>query len=174
MYGSTETGHLLMESSGNQLLPSTETAYLEVLDTDAAGVGELVVTTLSNDYMPLIRYRIGDLVERWKITGRTHYRVHGRRRDALHARTGRRVTTWQVDQCFAAVAGVVHYQLKAREDGSWQLRYVPEGEGPTAGELAELRARLEDLLAAPGAVTTAATDLLVPTKSGKFRLTQAG
>lgn len=30
---------------------------------DEQGIGDLVVTTLTNDFMPLIRYRIGDLVE---------------------------------------------------------------------------------------------------------------
>ncbi|HYG35549.1 MAG TPA: hypothetical protein VEC99_12230, partial [Clostridia bacterium] len=62
LYGSTETGHLLMEDLQGQLRPSLETALLEVIHPDPFGIGELVVTTLTNDFMPLLRYRIGDLV----------------------------------------------------------------------------------------------------------------
>ncbi len=63
LYGSTETGHLLMEVGRGEMRPSVETALLEVVNTDAQGISDLVVTTLTNDYMPLIRYGIGDLVE---------------------------------------------------------------------------------------------------------------
>src|SRR5262249_24540817 len=45
LYGSTETGHLLMEDEHGRMCPSLETAFLEVVDTDAQGVGELVVST---------------------------------------------------------------------------------------------------------------------------------
>ena len=64
LYGSTETGHLLMENECGEMKPGLETAFLENVEPDERGVGHLVVTTLTNDYMPLVRYRIGDLVER--------------------------------------------------------------------------------------------------------------
>ena len=64
LYGSTETGHLLMENEHGEMKPSLDTALLELVDADSRGVGDLIVTTLSNDYMPLLRYRIGDLAER--------------------------------------------------------------------------------------------------------------
>ena len=86
LYGSTETGHLLMETERGEMRPSLETALLEVLNTDARGIGELAVTTLTNDFMPLIRYRIGDLVERHERPYYTSYVVHGRAADAFVVR----------------------------------------------------------------------------------------
>jgi hypothetical protein len=83
LYGSTETGHLLMENGQGEMKPSYGTAFLELLDADALEVGELVVTTLSNDYMPLLRYRIGDLAQRQERSYGTDYVIHGRLRDAL-------------------------------------------------------------------------------------------
>jgi len=80
--------------------PSYDTAFLEIVHPDAHGIGDLVVTTLTNDYMPLLRYRIGDLAEQHVQPYGNHFTVHGRARDALTAADGRRVTTWQVDQCF--------------------------------------------------------------------------
>ena len=88
LYGSTETGHLLMEAGRGEMRPSLETALLEVLNLDGQGIGELAVTTLTNDFMPLIRYRIGDLVERQERPYYTSYVVQGRAADAF-VRAGR-------------------------------------------------------------------------------------
>lgn len=169
LYGSTETGHLLMENEHGAMLPSGDTAFLEIVAPDARGVGELIVTTLTNDYMPLLRYRIGDLVERQVQPGGTAYVVHGRVRDALRSGDGRRVTTWQVDQGFAGVAGIAHYELREEERGRWALRFVAENDGPTETELRDLTGRLRELLQSP--VETIRLPTLLPAASGKFRLT---
>ncbi len=171
LYGSTETGHLLMEVAQGLMRPSLDTAFLEVLDADSDGVGDLVVTTLSNDYMPLLRYRIGDLVQRCGTSPAAPCVVHGRARDALRAQDGRRVTTWQIDQCFTEAGGIAHYQLSQSEGGNCRLSYVPDGREPGAPDLRELIGRLERVLQAPGRITAEASELLVPAPSGKFRLT---
>jgi phenylacetate-CoA ligase len=213
LYGSTETGHLLMENEAGEMKPSYDTAYLEVVDnsdlgsavaptavrralapnstrskptelTDDEGVvgcarggrapqansvGNLIVTTLSNDYMPLLRYGIGDLAERNERSYGTDYIVHGRARDALLAANGQRVTTWQVDQCFVGVDGIAHYQLRQAPDGKCHLRYVPETGKLKTDSLRNITARLESLLESP--VTIESVSTLVPEASGKFRLT---
>lgn len=169
LYGSTETGHLLMEDSEGRHRASLETAFLEVIDVDAAGIGALVVTTLSNDLMPLVRYHIGDLVERHTFPYGTRYRVHGRLADAFRPPSGRRVTTWQVDRCFETVAGIVHYQL-IQKTGEWRLRYVADSPSPDPADLNELEIRLGELLEAPAGVILEATDLLLAENSGKFKL----
>jgi len=171
LYGSTETGHLLMENEAGEMQASHDTALLEVIQPDERGVGELVVTTLTNEYMPLLRYRIGDLVERCEQPYRTTWRVHGRVRDTLRGPGDRRVTTWEVDQCLAGLNGILHYQLTQETSGAARLRYLPEGTGPTAAELATLADRLTPLLPAPGLVEVAAVNVLAPAHSGKFRLT---
>ena len=147
LYGSTETGHLLMEDECGEMKPSYEKAFLEIVNADERGVGELVVTTLTNDYMPLVRYRIGDLAERIERPYGTHYMVHGRIRDALLARDGRRVTTWQVDRCFDGTEGIAHYEVRQAENGDCILRFVPVGAGPDEKELERVSSRLGVLLA---------------------------
>jgi len=171
LYGSTETGHLLMENERGEMKPSYDTAFLEVVNEDDRGIGELVVTTLTNDYMPLLRYRIGDLAERIERPYASDFVVHGRARDMLTAGDGRRVTTWQVDQCFAGVDGIAHYELRQDENGDCVLRFVPDGAGPGEGELSCITSRLGSLLALRNEVKTEAMPVLVPTASGKFRLT---
>ena len=219
LYGSTETGHLLMENEAGEMKPSYETALLEVVDEDelskatvlspsprpsgeragvrgtepetiappipnplvpfgkrrgkqaraATSIGDLLVTTLSNDYMPLLRYRIGDLVQRHERPYGTDYTVHGRIRDALTAADGRRVTTWQVDQCFIGVAGIVHYQLRQSAPTGFQLRYISEVKSLSREDLVMLRTKLEALLGASVSIESVPT--LLPETSGKFRLT---
>lgn len=170
LYGSTETGHLLVEDAAGQMRPSLETAWLELLYPDTAGVGELVVTTLTNPFMPLIRYRIGDLVERFKRPYGTDYRLHGRVADAFLTSSGKRVTTRQIDQCFAELSGLAHYQVLESSQGAWRLRFVPEAAGPAHGPFEEARRRLERLLELESGLRLEPTDMLVPEGSGKFRL----
>jgi len=175
LYGSTESGHLLMEDGQGRMRPSYENAFLEIVSPDARGVGDLAVTTLTNDYMPLLRYRIGDLAERRSQPYETNYIVHGRIRDAIHATDGRRITTWDVDQCFtpSGVEGIMHYQLHQDKDGKYQFRYIPDSNvgSPQAAELKSVVSRLEDLLKPPSAIEVESVDKLPPTPSGKFRLT---
>jgi phenylacetate-CoA ligase len=171
LYGSTETGHLLMENERGEMKPNPETAFLENLDPDERGVGHLVVTTLTNDYMPLVRYRIGDLVERQEQPYGTNYFVHGRSQDALCRADGRRVTTFEADQCFAGIGGIAHYSLRQTDAGDGRLQFVPDGDGPGAEDLRGALARLENLLQAPNRIGAEAVKLLPPTLSGKFRLT---
>ncbi|HUA38843.1 MAG TPA: hypothetical protein VMA35_10670 [Candidatus Sulfopaludibacter sp.] len=171
LYGSTETGHLLMENERGEMKPSYDTAFLEIVDADERGIGDLVVTTLSNDYMPLLRYRIGDLAERIEHPYASDFVVHGRSRDALTGGHGQRVTTGQVDQCFVGVEGITHYEVRQDENGEGVLRFVPDGGGPKEGELALVGSRLGSLLGLRHTIRIVAMPVVVPAASGKFRLT---
>ena len=170
LYGSTETGHLLMEAEDGEMRPSFETAFMEVLDPDERGVGELAVTTLTNDYMPLIRYRIGDLVEWHHEPYHTTCQVHGRVADAFTGSDGKRVTTWDVDRCVAAVPGIAHYQLSERSPGDWLLRFAPDNAPPSAAQTQGLREQLGQLLGLPQGPAIQQVELFMPEQSGKFRL----
>jgi phenylacetate-CoA ligase len=169
LYGSTETGHLLMENTAGEMKPSYETAFLELVDPDIRGIGALIVTTLTNDFMPLLRYRIGDLAQKIESAYGSHYVIHGRVRDALTGRDGRLVTTWQVDQCFAEAQGIAHYELRQAENGEATLRFVPDTRPPDTADLQNITAKLESLLGFE--IKTEAMKVLVPAASGKFRLT---
>jgi len=169
LYGSTETGHLLMENEADEMKPNYDTALLEVVDTDPGGIGTLLVTTLSNEYMPLLRYRIGDFVVRHERSYGTDYTVHGRIRDALAAADGTRVTTWQVDQCFPDVEGIVHYQLRQTAASNFHFRYIPESSELNGTTFSEAVAKLESLL--DSTVDIESVPTLLPETSGKFRLT---
>jgi phenylacetate-CoA ligase len=170
LYGTTETGHLLMEDEHGEMKASVENVFYEVVEPDARGVGSLVVTTLTNDVMPLVRYRVGDLVARRERPYATAYEVHGRAGDTLRRADGQLVTTLDVDRCFAPADGILHYQLRQSENGDCQLRFIPDREPPTAERLAELTGHLRELLQGEQVISTEEVKLLPPLPSGKFRL----
>jgi len=172
LYGATETGHLLMEDENGILRASTETAWLEIVQPDPAGIGELVVTTMTNEYMPLIRYRIGDLAMRSRMKSDMAWELHGRVRDSLVSADGTRVTTRQVDECLTSATGILHYQCVQDAAGNVMIRYIsgdavfrPEG-------LADALAGLQRLLGSPRPISARPAEMLLGEASGKFRLTR--
>jgi phenylacetate-CoA ligase len=166
LYGSSETGHLLIETENQTALPSTQTATLELVDRDDRGVGQFLVTTHTNPYLPLLRYAIGDYAEQ----ADAGYIVHGRVRDALRRADGSVATTRQVDALFTDLGDIAHYQVRQQADGQLELFLMPveAGDALTASA-ALLGARLPALLG--GAVTVRTGDMIAPEDSGKFRLT---
>jgi phenylacetate-CoA ligase len=206
IYGSTETGHLLMESDDRTFRPALETAYLETLNAPAivadevtrpfrakthkrtAGlfsrslegqpgrrpevfnITELAVTTLSNDWMPLIRYQIGDLVERRVSESGECYLLHGRAAEAFRGPDGRLITVRDVDGCIGSFAAIAHYQLLERER-DWLLRIVPDEEHEPSSYGRELQNQLAALVGCnPLQIVRQRTDILLSDSSGKFRL----
>src|SRR5262249_17841897 len=147
-----------------------ETAFLEMASPDRSGIGELVVTTLTNEFMPLIRYRIGDLAEEFATPFWKRYRVHGRVMDSLQNSSGSRVTVWQMDQCFEGIPGIAHYQITERRYGEFLVRYVADRDEADANAKQEIVTRLNCLLGLSGRVILEKTELLMPESSGKFRL----
>ena len=171
LYGSTETGHLLMENELGDMKASLENDFYEIVEPNPSGVGDLVVTTLTNEVMPLVRYRIGDLAERREQPYATNYLVHGRACDALRRRDGRRVTTLEIDGCFSDATGIAHYQLRQNEAGECDLQFIPDREAPSAEELNGLTGQIKHLLQLETIIAVSAVEKLPPLTSGKFRLT---
>jgi phenylacetate-CoA ligase len=171
LYGATETGHLLMENESGEMKTSLENVFCEIIEPDERGIGNLVVTTLTNKFMPLVRYRVGDLVERCEQPCVTRYRVHGRSRDVLRRGDGRRVTTLDVDECFTEAEGIAHYQLRQMENSDCLLQYIVCGDGPGEEGLKNVTGRIENSLQLSNRIITEEVKMLPPLPSGKFRLT---
>ncbi len=169
LYGSTETGHLIMEQATGGMVASRQIAHLDVIHTDDRGIGELLVSTLTNDYMPLLNYRIGDLVERRPSAAGGHtYVLHGRVQDTLKTPSGRRVTTRDVDQCFVGAEGILHYRLHETTPGHFELSYLAEGVGDPTAALAAVVPKLESLIQPAGKIAVRQVKFLLPEGSGKF------
>lgn len=128
VYGSQESFIMAAADQAGNLVPHLPNYIWEIIDpvtgvSSSNGHGELCLTSLIDGIKPLIRYRIGDLVdleldEDRPIAATSRLRIHGRTRDKI-AIGPSRVTALELDEL--AVAGIhdcvgYQYRLQGRED----------------------------------------------------------
>ena len=122
--------------------------------------GELVITTLTKDALPMIRYRTRDITrldDSPCACGRTHVRimrVTGRDDDMLIIR-GVNVYPSQIEAVLVGLPGLSpHYQIVLTREGALDAMTVevelapgvPDGEGARAGKSAEVRHHIKSLI----------------------------
>ena len=120
----------------NGLHISEDHFFVEVVDQETlqpvqpGGVGELVLTTLTKEAFPMIRYRTGDLTRLLPDgcpcgrTGRRMSRVLGRSDDMLIIR-GVNVFPSQIESVLMTIEGVEpHYQLIVSREGALDVLEV--------------------------------------------------
>jgi len=137
--------------------------YPEIVDPETGRVlpegeeGELVLTTLSKDAMPMIRYRTRDvtsLVPEPCACGRTVRRIRriGRRSDDMFIIRGVNVFPSQVETALLAVEGTLpHYQIvltreKGLDEIEVKVEVTPEVFSDQIRALEALRRKLESAL----------------------------
>jgi phenylacetate-CoA ligase len=171
LYGSTESGHLLIEDEAGLVKVVRENAYLEFLPLPCDDtLKECVVTTLTNPYMPLLRYRIGDLL----CKREDRYRLMGRLKDAAFTRTGECVPVAWIDDAISVSQKILHYQLIQSPDNpcDWRLDYyLRNDKGPLSDlEKRLINGNLSTFLGWDFDLEFKETDYIACEPSGKFRL----
>jgi phenylacetate-CoA ligase len=134
IYGSNETGPLALDCpEGRGLHIFSDRAIVEVLSKEGRPVspgelGEIVVTELLNDGMPLFRYKTRDLAYSSSEScpcGRSLpllKSVEGRQIDCITAHDGKVVTPKRILTLMHSVEGLPKCQLIQRAPGSFSLR----------------------------------------------------
>lgn len=93
-YSSEELGLMATECAHGRYHVTEDNVYLEVINADENGFGNVVCTGLCNELMPLIRYDHGDLAKGCTRSARCECgssctsleEINGRRDDAFHTR----------------------------------------------------------------------------------------
>jgi phenylacetate-CoA ligase len=176
-YGATEHGPIILQCERGTYHINPESVIVEVDAPDAAGVGRMLVTTLSKTIMPLLRYDTGDLAIRgeqicdcaWSETD-TLRSLEGRAVDCITSTRGERVTPAAVDRAIAPeLEGVVTYCLVQRGPAAYRLELLP---GPlfAASRAAAAVDALHAVLGPDAAIRITHERELLPAASGKFRL----
>ena len=154
LYSSEECGYMALQCpTGHHYHVQSESVILEVLDDSGrpclpGETGRVVVTTLQNYAMPLIRYESGDYAEVGSSCscGRklpVLTRIHGRQRNMVMLPGGQCHWPSFPAEMWLGVAPVEQFQLVQRDLMVIEVNYL------MSCELAdEQKRRLEDLLAA--------------------------
>lgn len=174
-YGSSDMGPMAFdcrERSGMHLFE--DLCYFEVVrdgrPVEDGQLGTLLVTELHNRAMPLIRYRIGDVVRMDRspcACGRTTPRLftEGRLENTLVRPDGQVLTDAAIGNYLYQQPQVSDYQLLERSNGRLELRVVPRGADFSSDSLAQATQHFLDI---PRPITLRRVRTIAPEGSGKF------
>jgi phenylacetate-CoA ligase len=129
IYGSTEFKEVAVECTHGRRHINFESSHVEVLPETASGAGSIVITSLINRAMPLIRYRVGD-IGRLGTTACACGRaaawldeLGGREVDLIEVPGGHRVSPYLLSTVIEAHGAIARYQLFEQEAGRIDVRF---------------------------------------------------
>lgn len=178
MYSCQEAGYLALQCpAGEHYHVQAESVILEILHADgrpcqAGEVGQVVITSLHNFAMPLIRYAIGDFAERGEACacGRglpVIRRIMGRARNILTYPSGETRFPLLGGERYAEIAPVKQYQAIQRSFHEIEVRLIVDR--PLAGdEEAALRKFILAKLGYPFDLNFSYPSLIPMGAGGKF------
>lgn len=178
LYSTQELGYIALQCPrSEQYHVQAESAFVEVLDEagDPCGpgeVGRVVVTSLHNWAMPLLRYEVGDYAEVGDgcPCGRrlpVLRRVMGRRRNMMTLPDGRRVWPQFGVDSWSRIDAIRQFQLVQTELDHIEARIV--GPRPlTTEEVSEVTASMRERLGFPIRISFTYLDRIDRSRSLKF------
>lgn len=181
-YGSREVNNIAAECpEGHRLHCISTWRHIEIVDSHGlplpdGQVGHIVVTDLSNSYMPLIRYRNDDMGSLSSVPcpcGRpspTIDQLIGRSSDLLRTKTGDLVHGEWVTHLFYGCDSIRRFQLHQTSLDRIILKYVPIGQ-PPAGLLRSIQEKIRSRMGQDMTVELEACDDIPVPPSGKYRFT---
>ncbi len=177
MYGAVEGGRLAFECRAHRgLHVRPDAVHIEILkDGQPAGpgeVGSVVITSLINTVMPIIRYELGDLAA-WEpgecpcgLWWPRFTMYQGRKSDVIALPGGRRIPVTSLAAIVGKSRSIRQFQFVRRARDALLLRYEPYGEANDP--LEEIRDKLRQAL--PGIdVQLERSGQLPRTRTGKVK-----
>lgn len=182
-YGSREVGSIASECKAQDGLHiMMEHTLVEVINEagqpcQPGEQGEIVVTTLSNYSMPLIRYRIGDvgILKKYErcSCGCTYpklEKVVGRTTDIFRTASGRSIDGEYFTHLFYFVEGIASFQVIQTQLDEIVIKIVKEG-SIAAEHLADIEYKIKLVMGESCRVIFEYVDEIEKTQTGKFRYT---
>ena len=183
-YGSREVGDIASQCEARKCLHvSPYGNYIEIVDEDGRVVtpgqdGDIVITSLQNYAMPLIRYRIGD---RGRLCpsnrcecgreGQMLATVLGRNVDAFRTTDGGLIDGEYFTHLLYFRQWVKQFQIVQTAVSAVEFRIVRSGFDPAQDEIDEIVRKTQLVLGSCCRVDICFVDEISPSASGKFRYT---
>ena len=182
IYGGCEWGRLSgsCSESGGTMHMVDDLCYVEFLSpegepTEEGELSNLIVTSLTNYAMPLIRFEHGDVgwyTDSPCSCGRTTRRldVEGRLQ-GLIIRHGEAIPSSAFMERFMPLRGVMLFQVSQLAEDRFELCYLPDKEDPADEEV--LRAEMAAVLGEDAEIQISENYIVKTAPSGKYRLAQS-
>jgi phenylacetate-CoA ligase len=181
-YAAGETGLVASHCGEGALHVQAENLIVEIVDAHGGParpgeLGRVLVTTLRNPSMPLLRYELGDLA----VAGPNEpcacgrglpviTSVAGRTTDQLRRSDGGTIDPHEVFALMLRAAPqAVDFQLRQGEDLTVEADIVPPGDAPARAEARRVEQALNELVDVDGATRVAYVDRIPLAASGKLR-----
>ena len=174
-YGSREVGAIACEcvlQDGLHVFDFFQ--YVEIIDLDNSGDGEIIITNLRNFSMPFIRYRIGDIAENHDSfcpCGRkTHMleTITGRTSDYFILEDGTKISHSFFSQLFWFKPWVKKFQVVQRGYREVICKVVVQGE-VNPGEIKDIERKIQRVMGTTCSIHFEFVDEIERSRSGKFR-----
>lgn len=178
-YASSEGAPFITECTHGRLHYETISGVFEECNLPGAEPHETLVTSFSTYGTPLIRYRIGDVVELADSSESCGCGLHtplvkrigGRRADFLYSDNGAKVNSGQIANIFKSCPNsVVRAQIVQNEVGRVEIRVIPDRRLFGTSDQDSIRAAARQTLGRGTAITIVLTDEIERARSGKHRL----
>lgn len=178
-YGSRDVGFMGHDTPHGQMLFTSESTIMEVLDPQGEPVapgemGEAVLTGLCSQAQPFIRYRTGDMVRLSPEADKDGRGLHviaevvGRQTDFLVRSDGTIMHALAGIYVLRAVEGVAEFKLIQQDRQNLEVQVVPNERWQPQGTQA-IQAGLKARLGEDVAIQVHLLDTIPPEASGKHR-----
>ena len=183
IYGSSETKEIAWECPAGGMHVNADVLRVEILDEDGRPLpdgaeGQIVVTSLVNHAMPLLRYRMGDRGS--LLPGRCECGlafpllgvVTGREADMLELQGGRRVSPYALTCALERVGQVLRYQITQLDPARVRVRAIAHPDANHAAMAERIRAALRTEVAPFLEAEIEFVDRLAQVPRAKFRVVE--
>lgn len=166
LYGSTEAGYIFVgEAFRDNSQVIDDNAFVELTSwRGLKDVFQISVTTRGREAMPLLRYRTGDIVQKFP----TGFRLLGRESNLYFRPDGSMVSPTDVDAALPENFTCWHYLLVQTSETRWDFHYVSDHVDHAVPR--DVEARLSALLGEGVRVNAFRRKVIAPAASGKFAL----
>ena len=174
LYGNTECGYIFIGDDNGHMKLCPDMIDVDFIKLEgSSNLYELVISSYKNEYMPFIRYRLGDVVEMTKqqyIDFRkksTVSKIIGRKKSILK-NNNKLITVSDIDGILTHFPDIILYQLIAIKNSAYIFKYISHKKFLNKRISDRLKERLEKLLDAEVQIKDVET--ITPELSGKFSL----
>lgn len=179
VYGSTEFKEVAWQCREGRYHVNFQNVYLETESNesmDPSGSGRLLISSLTNYAMPLLRFDIGDQAELGQgpcPCGRqsTYLRnIQGREADFIQLSNGKRISPYLLTMTIEAHPAIQKYQIVQKSATDLDIEFVARPDVDVHGIPEALSGKLQNLLDDDIRITFNKVDQIHRSESGKFQI----